>query len=272
MNKSTGREPHLSHALFNLDESRANTAACVSSPTDHIRLLNVRYLQRKSLISPIKTLMMTESTTTDALRLQGNITPPLSEKDEEIKHVHGMKNIDPIAAISHASAGSGITIASIPKFVSFQEQRQWQLEHMAAAFRHWSRQGYVFGISGHISVRDPEYHDAFWTNPLGVHFGLLRASDMILLSLDGEVLHPPDHRGPDAETLSGLKEHRSSQRAKTRPANAAGFLIHAALHKRRPEIHAALHCHTPHGRAYSAFAKVCRHLKFCKRDINPVSH
>lgn len=124
---------------------------------------------------------------------------------------------------------------------------------MAAVFRHWSRQNYVFGISGHISVRDPEYPNAFWTNPLGVHFGLLRASDMILLGLDGEVLHPPQHAA--AKLIDGLKDHESSKRAKTRPANAAGFLIHAALHKRRPDVHAACHCHTPHGRAFSAFAK-----------------
>lgn len=199
----------------------------------------------------------TEQTATNAIPLRGSLTPPESVKDDEVKHVHGMKDIDPISAISHASAGSGITIASIPKFVSFQTHRQWQLEHMAAVFRHWSRQNYVFGISGHISVRDPELTNAFWTNPLGVHFGLLRASDMILLSLEGEVLHPPNHRGPGFETLPELEEHKSSQRAKTRPANAAGFLIHAAVHKERPDVHAACHCHTPYGRAYSAFAKVC---------------
>lgn len=90
---------------------------------------------------------------------------------------------------------------------------------------------------------------------VGVHFGMLRASDMILLSLEGEVLHPPNHRGPDFAPLSGLADFKSSQRAKTRPANAAGFLIHAALHKRRPDVHAACHAHTPHGRAYSAFAR-----------------
>lgn len=43
---------------------------------------------------------------------------------------------------------------------------------MAGAFRIWARQGYVEGLSGHISVRDPEFTDAFWTNPLAVHFGL----------------------------------------------------------------------------------------------------
>lgn len=183
----------------------------------------------------------------------GTITPPHSEKGEEKKHVHGMKDVNPISAISHNSAAGAPSIETIPKFISFTEHRQWQLNHMAAVFRHWSRENYVFGMSGHISVRDPEFTNAFWTNPLGVHFGLLRASDMILLSLDGDVLHPPQY--PAAKLMEGLKDHNSSQRAKKRPANAAGFLIHAALHKRRPGVHAACHAHTPHGRAYSAFAK-----------------
>lgn len=103
------------------------------------------------------------------------ITPPRSDEGDErdletqtTKHVHGMKNVDPLSAISHASAvGSGVIVPLIPKFVSFQAQRQWQLEHMAGVFRHWDRENYVFGMSGHISVRDPEYTHAFWTNPLG---------------------------------------------------------------------------------------------------------
>jgi len=215
-------------------------------------------------------MVVTTETTPTMLPLRGNITPPHSIKDEEAtseiqaepKHVHGMRDINPINAISHNSAAGAPTIASVPKFVSFADHRQWQLQHMAAVFRHWSRQNYVFGISGHISVRDPEYPNAFWTNPLGVHFGLLRASDMILLSLDGEVLHPPQH--PAAKVIDNLKDHTSSHRARTRPANAAGFLIHAALHKRRADVHAACHCHTPHGRAYSAFAKP---LEMTTQDI-----
>jgi ribulose-5-phosphate 4-epimerase/fuculose-1-phosphate aldolase len=104
---------------------------------------------------------------------------------------------------------------------------------MAAAFRHWSREGYVLGISGHISVRDPEHHDAFWTNPLGVHFGLLKASDMILVNFEGKV-------------IGGNQ---------TRPPNAAGFLIHAAVHKARPDVHAVCHAHTVYGKAWSVFGK-----------------
>jgi ribulose-5-phosphate 4-epimerase/fuculose-1-phosphate aldolase len=129
----------------------------------------------------------------------------------------------------------------IPKFSSHAETRQWQLEHMAAAFRYFARHGYIEGMSGHVSVRDPE-HDAIWMNPLGIHFGLLKASDMILLDFDGKV-------------VGGNR---------SRPANAAGFLIHRATHLARPDVHAVCHAHTIYGRAWSAFAKP---LEMLTQDI-----
>ncbi|CZR60259.1 related to novobiocin biosynthesis protein novR [Phialocephala subalpina] len=135
----------------------------------------------------------------------------------------------PLQALSHGSA----TLTGPPKFQDFALQRRWQLEHMAAAFRHWAREGYVEGFSGHISVRDPEYHDAFWTNPLGVHFGLLTVSDMILVNFGGEV----------------IGGNRSMA------ANSAGFLIHSEVHKARPDVHAVCHAHSTYGKAWSVFGK-----------------
>ena len=41
----------------------------------------------------------------------------------------------------------------------------------------------------------------------------------------------------------------------TRPANAAGFQIHSAIHKARPDVNAACHMHSPYGKAWSAFAQ-----------------
>lgn len=41
----------------------------------------------------------------------------------------------------------------------------------------------------------------------------------------------------------------------SRPANAAGFLIHSAVHKARPDVDAACHTHSPHGMAWSAFGR-----------------
>jgi ribulose-5-phosphate 4-epimerase/fuculose-1-phosphate aldolase len=41
----------------------------------------------------------------------------------------------------------------------------------------------------------------------------------------------------------------------SRPANAAGFLIHSEIYKARPDVHAVCHAHTIAGRAWSAFAQ-----------------
>lgn len=50
----------------------------------------------------------------------------------------------------------------------------------------------------------------------------------------------------------------------SRPANAAGFLIHSAVHKARPDIIAACHTHSPYGMAWSGFA---RPLEMLNQDI-----
>ena len=39
------------------------------------------------------------------------------------------------------------------------------------------------------------------------------------------------------------------------PINSAGFYIHSAIHKARPDIEAAAHCHSIHARTWSVFGK-----------------
>lgn len=39
------------------------------------------------------------------------------------------------------------------------------------------------------------------------------------------------------------------------PLNKAAFAIHAAIHEARPDVIAAAHCHSVHGRAFSALNK-----------------
>jgi ribulose-5-phosphate 4-epimerase/fuculose-1-phosphate aldolase len=116
------------------------------------------------------------------------------------------------------------------------------LSKMALAFRVFARKGYTEGMSGHISVRDPENPHTFWTNPLSKHFGLLKASDMILVDYDGNAI------GGNMSL----------------PANAAGFLIHSAVHKARPDVVAACHTHSPYGKAWSTFA---RRLEMLNQDV-----
>jgi hypothetical protein len=90
----------------------------------------------------------------------------------------------PLAAMGHG----GVPVQGIPKFVSHTAQRQWTLEHLAGAFRVFGREGYAEGIAGHISVRDPEFSDRFWINPLAVHFSMMRVSDLICLDMQGNVV------------------------------------------------------------------------------------
>lgn len=124
------------------------------------------------------------------------------------------------------------TFDTIPTFSTVQAKRRWLLEEMAGAFRLFARKGYGIGSAGHISVRDPENPDQFWLNPLGVHFGLLKASDMVLVDHEGNVIG-----------------------GSMRPVNKAGFQIHGAVHRARPDVIAACHTHSVYGKAYSAFGK-----------------
>lgn len=126
----------------------------------------------------------------------------------------------------------GLKFAQIPTFDSLLEKRQWQLEHMAGAFRVFNRKGYTEGTSGHISVRDPIDPNTFWINPLGYHFGMLKASDMVQVDELGNV-------------VGGNKA----------AVNVAGFMIHSAIHKARPDVHAACHTHSVHGKAWSTFGR-----------------
>lgn len=64
-----------------------------------------------------------------------------------------------------AVATGGYEYPGIPKFSDPYAKRQWQLEHMAGAFRVFARMGFTEGASGHISVRDPVDPETFWINP-----------------------------------------------------------------------------------------------------------
>lgn len=50
----------------------------------------------------------------------------------------------------------------------------------------------------------------------------------------------------------------------SRPANAAGFLIHSAVHKEREDVIAACHTHSPYGKAWSSFS---RPLEMLNQDV-----
>jgi len=166
-----------------------------------------------------------------------SLVPTLETQKES--HVHGGENLTPLEAISHGP----VPLPGIPTFPSYAEHRKHILVHTAAVFRDFARKGFTEGMSGHISVRDPEFEHYIWMNPLGKHFGLMTAGDLICLDVN------------TGAVVGGNK---------SRPANAAGFLIHSEVHKARHDIHAVCHAHTNAGRAWSVFA---RPLDMLSQDI-----
>ncbi|KAK2799093.1 hypothetical protein FQN50_008599 [Emmonsiellopsis sp. PD_5] len=137
-----------------------------------------------------------------------------------------------ITAPAKTQAKASKPLHHIPRPETKEAERRWQLEQMAGAFRIFAKLGFADGGSGHISLRDPVQPNTFWINPYGVHFGLLKVSDMVQVDDRGNRVG-----GADA------------------PINTAGFIIHSIIHQRRPDIIAACHVHSPYGRAWSTFGR-----------------
>jgi ribulose-5-phosphate 4-epimerase/fuculose-1-phosphate aldolase len=115
---------------------------------------------------------------------------------------------------------------------SVEDERLHRKQRLAASFRLFSRFGFDEGVAGHITVRDPELTDHFWVNPFGMHFGHIRVSDLLLVRHDGTIAHG------------------------NKPLNAAAFAIHSQVHAARPDVVAAAHSHSLHGKAFSSLGRL----------------
>ena len=71
---------------------------------------------------------------------------------------------------------------------AIEEERRMQLERLAAGFRLFALFGFDEGLAGHITYRDPEFKDHFWVNPLGVNFGQICISDLLLVNEGGSII------------------------------------------------------------------------------------
>ena len=64
-----------------------------------------------------------------------------------------------------------------------------------------------------------------------MHFSQIKVSDLILVDEEGLVVEGSE------------------------PVNTPAFSIHSAIHRARPDVHAACHAHSVHGKAFSAFER-----------------
>jgi len=122
---------------------------------------------------------------------------------------------------------------SLPKpFDNVEDERRERKHKLAGALRIFGRLGFGEGVAGHIAVRDPEYPDHFWVNPLGVSFRHIRVSDLILVNHSGEVVYG------------------------NQPVNRAAYVLHSAIHAARPEVLAAAHAHSTYGKSWSSLGRL----------------
>src|SRR3954464_10832880 len=135
----------------------------------------------------------------------------------------GVRTIDGIELTPKAVALQGP-----PEFTNVDDERLHRKQKLAGALRIFGRCGFGEGVAGHITVRDPEFPDHFWVNPFAMSFRHVKVSDLLLVNHSGDVV------------------------CGKRPVNRAAFVIHSAIHHARPDVIAAAHSHSVHGKAFAS--------------------
>jgi ribulose-5-phosphate 4-epimerase/fuculose-1-phosphate aldolase len=119
---------------------------------------------------------------------------------------------------------------------SLREQvsaEEWQTRvDLAACYRLVALYGMTDLVYNHITARVPASNDVL-INPYGMLYEEITASSLIKIDLDGNTVLQPDH---------------------DYSVNAAGYVIHSAVHSARHDAECVIHTHTRAGTAVSALA------------------
>jgi len=111
-------------------------------------------------------------------------------------------------------------------------EAEWKVRvDLAACYRLVAHFGMDDLIYNHISARVPGADEHFLINPYGMAYEEITASSLVRIDLDGNVVD-------DGGQGYGV--------------NHAGFVIHSAVHRARPDVDCVIHTHTPAGMAVSA--------------------
>ena len=105
---------------------------------------------------------------------------------------------------------------------------EWALRlELAACYRLFDHLGWTEAIFNHITVRVPQPAGTsarYLINPFGLHYSEVTASNLIEIDVDGTAISRSDYA-----------------------VNAAGFVIHSAIHAAREDAHCIMHVHTTAG-------------------------
>jgi ribulose-5-phosphate 4-epimerase/fuculose-1-phosphate aldolase len=126
---------------------------------------------------------------------------------------------------------TGLIYPEIQQFDNYEAERLHRKQRLVAACRAFALEGFDYGFAGHLTIRDPERPELYWTNPMCVHFAQVKVSNLILA----------DHKGQVLEGKHAI--------------NRAGFVLHAAVHEAHPDIISMCHAHTVYGTAFAALGR-----------------
>ncbi len=118
--------------------------------------------------------------------------------------------------------------------------REWALRiELAGLYRVVHRLGWCDLIFNHITARVPGPERVYLINPFGLRYDEVTASNLVLIDLDGQPVRPSPW-----------------------PVNAAGFVVHSAVHRHRDDAHVVIHTHTREGMAVACKAEGLSHDSF----------
>ncbi|MBF8780248.1 class II aldolase/adducin family protein [Pseudomonas fulva] len=108
---------------------------------------------------------------------------------------------------------------------------EWEVRvKLAAAYRLAALLRWTDHVYTHFSARVPGPDEHFLINAFGLLFDEITASNLVKVDVDGTIVDDPLGLG----------------------INQAGYVIHSAIHRARPDLKAILHTHTRDGAAVSA--------------------
>jgi ribulose-5-phosphate 4-epimerase/fuculose-1-phosphate aldolase len=125
-----------------------------------------------------------------------------------------------------------MNVLTPPDAIAGISEAEWNIRcDLAALYRlvaHFRMTDFIYT---HIRARVPGPEHHFLINHYGVLFHEMRASDLVKIDLDGNVV---------------------DQYGQSRRVNAAGFCIHSAIHMAREDLVCVVHTHTAAGMAVAA--------------------
>lgn len=158
----------------------------------------------------------------------------------------------PDARYSSTNVGALLQRSLLHEFT--EDEAATRIE-LAAAYRLFELEGWNENIYNHLSAKidEPDGTKSFLINPFGLKYSEITASSLIKVASDGSI----KHHGSTGD-LFGI--------------NDAGFVIHSAIHRARPEVKSVMHCHEPSATGVACVKQGYLELAQTSHQIGPVAY